>query len=83
MAELDTRQRDRLSKDQFGYIDRESEEHLPIHDESHVRNAMSRWNQTDFESTTAKEEARKKILRAAAKYDIEVDEDDKIEHPAK
>jgi hypothetical protein len=83
MGELDTRQRNRLSKDQFAYVDREGEEHLPIHDESHVRNAMSRWNQTDFQSTTAKEEARKKILRAAAKYDIEVDVGDKIKLPAK
>lgn len=83
MAGLNTKRRDKLTKGQFAYVDRKGGEHLPIHDESHVRNAMSRWNQTDFESRTAKEEARKKILRAARKHGIEVGEDDKIKHPAK
>lgn len=78
MAELDADDRDDLRKNQFAYVDREGGEHLPINDESHVRNAISRWNQTDFESTTAKEEARKKILRAAEKYEIDVDEDAKV-----
>lgn len=78
MAELDADDRDDLRKNQFAYVDREGGEHLPINDESHVRNAISRWNQTDFESKTAKEEARKKILRAAEKYDIDVDEDAKV-----
>ncbi|HEU4864342.1 MAG TPA: DUF6582 domain-containing protein [Candidatus Limnocylindria bacterium] len=81
MAELDAEDRDDLRKDQFAYVDREGGEHLPINDESHVRNAISRWNQTDFESKTAKEEARKKILRAAEKYDIDVDEDAKVKQP--
>ncbi len=78
MAELDADDRDDLRKNQFAYVDREGGEHLPINDESHVRNAISRWNQTDFESKTAKEEARKKILRAAEKYEIDVDEDAKV-----
>jgi hypothetical protein len=81
MAELDAEDRDDLRKDQFAYVDREGGEHLPINDESHVRNAISRWNQTDFESKTAKEEARKKILRAAEKYDIDVAEDAKVKQP--
>jgi len=34
-------------------------------------------------STSAKEEARKKILAAAKKQGIEVDEDDKIKHPVR
>lgn len=83
MAELDTKGRDKLRKDDFAYVDRDGGEHLPTNDESHVRNAMSRWNQTDFHSTSAKEEARRKILAAAKKYGIEVDEDDKIKHPVK
>jgi hypothetical protein len=81
MAELDAEDRDDLRKGQFADVDREGGEHLPINDESHVRNAISRWNQTDFESKTAKEEARKKILRAAEKYDIDVDEDAKVKQP--
>jgi hypothetical protein len=78
MAELDADDRDNLRKDQFAYVDRDGGEHLPIHDESHVRNAMARWNQTEFESKTAKEEARKKILSAAKRHGIEVDEDSNV-----
>ena len=81
MAELDAEDRDDLRKSQFAYVDRDGGEHLPINDESHVRNAISRWNQTDFDSKSAKEEARKKILRAVEKYDIEVDEDAKVKQP--
>jgi hypothetical protein len=81
MAELDTEDRKDLRKNQFAYVDRDGGEHLPINDETHVRNAISRWNQTDFESKSAKEEARKKILRAAERYDIEIDEDDNVKHP--
>jgi hypothetical protein len=78
MPELDTEDREKLRKDQFAYVDKEGGEHLPIHDEAHVRNAIARWNQTDFESETAKEEARRKILAAATRHGIEVSADDKI-----
>jgi SRSO17 transposase len=78
MAELDTRDRKKIRKSDFAYVDKQGEGHLPIQDESHVRNAMARWNQTEFESQTAKESARRKIVSAARKYGIEVDNDDKI-----
>jgi hypothetical protein len=81
MAELDAPDRDDLRKNQFAYVDREGGEHLPINDESHVRNAIARFNQTDFESKTAKEAARKKILSAAERYGIEVDEDSNVKQP--
>ena len=83
MAELDADDRDKLRKDQFAYVDSKGGEHLPINDESHVRNAIARFNQTDFESQTAKEEARKKILAAAKRYDIEVDEDANVAQPVR
>ncbi len=83
MAELDTKARDRLRSNQFAYVDREGGEHLPINDEEHVRNAMARFNQTEFESKAAKERARKKILAAAKRHDIEVDDDDNIRRPVK
>jgi hypothetical protein len=78
MAELDTKARNRLRGSQFAYVDKEGGEHLPIHDESHVRNAMARFNQTEFESEAAKERARRKILTTAKKFGIEVDPEDKI-----
>jgi hypothetical protein len=74
MADLDTKARDKLRSSQFAYVDSKGGEHLPINDESHVRNAIARFNQTEFESQAAKERARKKILSAAKKHDIEVDE---------
>ena len=83
MPELDAQDRDDLRKDQFAYVDKDGGEHLPINDASHVRNAMARFNQTDFESKTAKEEARKKILAAAKRYDIEVDEDSNVAEPVR
>lgn len=83
MAELSTTDRDKLRSNQFAYVDKDGGEHLPIHDESHVRNAISRFNQTEFESAAAKERARKKILAAAERHGIEIDEDDKIAKPAR
>ena len=83
MAELSTKKRDGLRKTQFAYVDRDGGEHLPIHDESHVRNAIARFNQTDFESRTAKESARKKILAAAKRHEIDVDDDANVKQPAK
>jgi hypothetical protein len=81
MADLSTKQRDALRKDQFAYVDRDGGEHLPIHDESHVRNAIARYNQTDFESKAARERARKKILAAAERHDIGVDPDSNVSEP--
>jgi hypothetical protein len=81
MAELDADDRDKLRSNQFAYVDRDGGEHLPIHDASHVRNAIARFNQTDFQSKTAKEEARRKIIRAAERFGIEVDDDANVKQP--
>lgn len=83
MAELSTKQRDRLRSAQFAYVDSKGEEHLPLNDASHVRNAMARFNQTEFESMAAKERARRKIMAAAKRHDIEIGADDKIAKPTR
>ena len=83
MPELSAKDRDKLRDSQFAYIDSDGGEHLPINDASHVRNAMARFNQTDFESKAAKERARKKILAAAKRYDIEVDGDSNVAEPVR
>jgi hypothetical protein len=83
MPELDAEDRKTLRKSQFAYVDSMGEGHLPIPDESHVRNAIARFNQTEFESAAHKERARRKILAAARRYGIEVDEDDKIAKPVR
>jgi hypothetical protein len=83
MATLSEAQRDRLRANQFAYVDRSGERHLPINDESHIRNAVARFNQTDFESKAAKRRAAKRIIAAAKRHDIEVDEGDAVVKAAK
>ena len=83
MATLDTKDREKLRSNQFAYVDKEGGEHLPINDESHVRNAIARFNQTEFESQAAKERARKKVLSAAKRHGIDVDEDSNIAKPVR
>lgn len=83
MAELDTKARDRLKDSQFAYVDRSGERHLPINDEDHVRNAMARWNQTDFESAVAKRRAAKKIVAAAKRHGIDIDDADAVARGAR
>ena len=83
MATLTERKRDKLRTSQFAYVDRKGGEHLPINDESHIRNAMARWNQTDFQSKTAKEKARQKIVGAARRHGIEIDKGSQIAKPSR
>ena len=83
MATMTEKDRDELRSNQFAYVDKDGGEHLPIHDESHIRNAMARWNQTEFQSDTAKEEARRKIVGAAKRHGIEVDEDSNVAKPSR
>ncbi|HJP89950.1 MAG TPA: DUF6582 domain-containing protein [Candidatus Limnocylindrales bacterium] len=83
MAELTEKKRDKLRSNQFAYVDKDGGEHLPIHDESHIRNAMARFNQTDFESGAAKERARKKIVSAAKRHGIEVADDSNVAKSAR
>jgi hypothetical protein len=83
MATMTEKQRDKLRSNQFAYVDSKGEEHLPINDESHIRNAMARWNQTEFESASAKEEARRKIVRAAKRHGIEVSDDSNVAKPSR
>ena len=78
MAELDTKDREKMDKRKFAHVDTEGEGHLPINDESHVRNAMARFNQTKFESGTKKETARKKIVKAAKRRGIKVAKSDNV-----
>jgi hypothetical protein len=82
MPKLIAKQRKSMNKDVFAYVDRAGEGHLPLNDETHVRNAMARWNQTEFPSVTAKESARRKIVAAAKRHDIEISDTDKVAKPA-
>jgi hypothetical protein len=78
MAQLTETGRKHIARKNFAYVDSDGGEHLPIHDEEHVRNAIARFNQTAFESVAAKEKARRKVLAAAKRHGIEVAKDDEV-----
>lgn len=83
MAELSIDQRERLRDDSFAYIDSKGERHLPINDDSHVRNAVSRFDQTDFEDAAAKYRAARRIMSAARRHGIDVDASSDVATAAK
>src|SRR5438132_9130660 len=70
MAELRARERAKLPKTAFAYIDSSGRRRLPINDEAHVRNALARFNQVRFEDDAARERARTRLLRAAKRFGI-------------
>lgn len=70
MPQLAASARARLPDRAFAYVDLRGRRRLPIHDASHVRNALARFEQTAFEDDVARERARQRLLRAAKKYGI-------------
>jgi class 3 adenylate cyclase len=70
MARLNASDRAKLPDSAFAYIDSMGKRRLPIHDEPHVRNALGRFERVSFESDTARERARIRLLKAAKKYGI-------------
>jgi class 3 adenylate cyclase len=70
MSQLSAKDRKKLPKSAFAYVDSRGRRRLPIHDESHVRNALARFAKVAFEDEAALERARKKLLGAAKKYGI-------------
>jgi hypothetical protein len=78
MTRLTTEQRHELPDRDFAYIDHEGNRHLPIENAEHVRDALSRWPRTEFESYEASQAARTRILDAARQFEIEVAPDDKV-----
>ena len=71
-AVLSASRRNKLLDSDFAYIDSDGERHLPMHDAAHVRNAIARFNQTQFESSTAKQQAWRKIVARAKKLGVDV-----------
>jgi class 3 adenylate cyclase len=67
---LQSSKRSALGDKAFAYVDSHGRRRLPINDESHVRNALARFNQVVFEDDTARDRARTRLLRAAKKYGI-------------
>jgi class 3 adenylate cyclase len=70
MARLSAKERARLPDSSFAYIDSRGRRRLPIHDASHVRNALARFSQVVFEDEGARDQARSRLLRAAKRHGI-------------
>jgi class 3 adenylate cyclase len=70
MPPLGAKDRAKLPDSAFAYIDSRGKRRLPIHDEGHVRNALSRFGQVAFEDEAARDKARTRLLRAAKKHGI-------------
>jgi class 3 adenylate cyclase len=70
LPELAASVRARLPDSAFAYVDSQGRRRLPIHDKSHVRNALARFDQTAFADDATRERARQRLLRAAKKYGI-------------
>jgi hypothetical protein len=68
---LSTAEQDRLSGSEFAFP-RERKE--PLTDARHVRNAIARFNQVEGVSDSERDEAWKRILAAAKRYDVDVSE---------
>jgi len=64
--------RSEISASSFAYIDQDGNRKLPIHTAGHVRNALARFNQTDFESAHARRRAYARIMAAARRFGVEV-----------
>ena len=78
MAQLDTQERDELDNQEYAWIEENGERHLPINDEAHVRNAIARFGQTEFDEPGAKQVAARRIIAAAKRYNIQVSSSDEV-----
>ena len=70
MARLSAAQRLSLPDRAFAYIDSNGTRRLPIMDAAHVRNALARFDQVEFEDDRARDAARVRLLRAAQRFRI-------------
>jgi hypothetical protein len=71
MSELNEAQRDKLDSDEYAFPKERKE---PLNNASHVRNAVARFNQVEGVSDSERDEAWKRIEKAAKKYDVDLSE---------
>lgn len=68
---LSTAERKHLDDDQFAFPKERKE---PLVDASHVRNAIARFDQVEGVSDQERDEAWRRILKAADKFGVEIQE---------
>jgi hypothetical protein len=70
---LSTADKDKLADREFAFPAQRKE---PLTDAPHVRNAIARFDQVEGVSDAERDQAWKRILAAAKRYDVEVSESD-------
>ena len=70
---MSTAEEDRLEDQDFAFPKERKE---PLTDARHVRNAIARFDQVEGVSDAERDQAWKRILAAARRYDVEVSESD-------
>ena len=70
---MSTAEKDRLEDEEFAFPKERKE---PLTDARHVRNAIARFDQVEGVSDAERDQAWKRILAAAKRYDVEVSESD-------
>jgi hypothetical protein len=73
MAKLTEQKRHSIPDDKFAFPKEEKE---PLNDAAHVRNAVARFNQVQGVTEAERDAAWKRILSAAKKFGVEVEEKD-------
>jgi hypothetical protein len=71
MSELDAKDREELKDSQYAFPKQRKE---PLNDADHVRNAMARFDQVEGVSDDERDEAWKRIKKAADKHGVDVHE---------
>jgi hypothetical protein len=67
---MSTAEKDRLDDAQFAFPEQRKE---PLNDAAHVRNAIARFDQVEDVSDAERDQAWKRILRAADRFGVEVE----------
>ena len=70
---LSTAEKDKLADQEFAFPGERKE---PLIDAKHVRNAIARFDQVEGVSDAERDQAWKRILAAAKRFDVEVSESD-------
>ena len=73
MSKINEASRDRINDEDFAFPKERKE---PIHDASHVRNAIARFKQVQGVTDAERDEAWKRIKAAAKKHNVELNEQD-------
>ena len=70
---ISTAEQNRMDNDEFAFPKERKE---PLVDAAHVRNAVARFDQVEGVSDHERDEAWKRIKRAARRFGVEIDADD-------